>query len=104
MIHRIIIFTFILNIKNIVVKGQNCINRLIPKEIEHGILHIDNWQGNDCHEYYINITDYNLYEENIFEISTTKELDIIRQGQIYTLLTNLTIDEITYNSIIQKNL
>ena len=104
MIHRIIIFTFILNIKNIVVKGQNCINRLIPKEIEHGILYIDNWQGNDCHEYYINITDYNLYEENIFEISTTKELDIIRQGQIYTLLTNLTIDEITYNSIIPKDL
>jgi len=103
MIHRIIIFAFILNIK-IIIKAQNCINKIIPKEIEHGILHIDNWQGNDCNEYFINITDYNLYEENIFEISTTKEIDIIRQGQIYTLSTNLTIDEIKNNSIIPKDL
>ena len=89
MIHRIIFLTFILNII-IIINGKNCINKIIPKEIEHGILNMDNWQGNDCHEYYINITDYNLYEENIFEISTTKEIDIIRQGEIYTLLVNYT--------------
>ncbi len=103
MIHRIIFLTFILNII-IIINGKNCINKIIPKEIEHGILNMDNWQGNDCHEYYINITDYNLYEENIFEISTTKEIDIIRQGEIYTLITNLTIDEIRNYSIIPKDL
>ena len=100
---RIIVLTLLINII-IIINGENCLNNIIPKKIEHGILHIDNWLGNDCHEYYINITDYNLYEENIFEISTTKEIDIIRQGQIYTLLTNLTIDEITNNSIIPKDL
>ena len=101
MIHfTIVIFLFLSN-------SNNYINSLCspemdsPNEIKHGILQIDNWLGNKYYEYYINITDYNLNEENIFEISATKDIEIV--GNIYTLLTEENIEDIK-NCIVKPDI
>ena len=70
-----------------------------PKEIEHGILYNKKWNKDKSYEYYINITDYELNEENIFELYTTHDWNIILKMNIFTLLTNATIEEILNNKI-----
>ena len=70
-----------------------------PKEIEHGILYNNKWNNHKSYLYYINITDYDLNEENIYELHTTHDWNIILNMNIYTLLTNATIEEILNNKI-----
>ena len=103
MIHNIIILILLLLNSKIFIKGINNDNDndqdpIEPKEIIHGILQNDSFQNNKRKEYYINITDYELNEENIFEIYST-EWNIIVYLEIYTLLTNGTIEEIKNNTI-----
>ena len=97
MIHWFLVITFLFRF-TVFIKGIN-IEEEYPKEIYHGILHNDTlYESIKDYEYYINITDYELNEENIFEIYST-EWNIIVYLEIYTLLTNGTIEEIKNNTI-----
>ena len=87
--YYILIFLFNFNF----IMGINIIREGIPKEIQHGVLYCELLSSNKDYKYYINITEYELNEENIFELYS-EENKIIRLMSIYILLTNATIEEI----------
>ena len=89
-----LILIFALFNLNYFIIGINIIDNDIPKEIEHGILNSDLWSSNKEYEYYVNITEYKLNEENIFELYSKEDYRIINLIKIYVLLTNATIEEI----------
>ena len=94
-----IILLFFLFNPNFDIIGTNIVNNNTPREIKHGILDNDFWSSNTEYEYYINITEYKLNEENIFELYSKEDDRIIKSIKIYTLLTNATIKEILNNKI-----
>ena len=94
----ILLLFFLLN-SNIYIKAININNDEIPKEIKHGFLQNDSWSYGKTYEYYINITDYKLNEENILDLYTLENLTIINLMKVYTLFTNATIEEIMNNKI-----
>jgi hypothetical protein len=98
MIHCIfLLITFLLKSK-IFIKGKNIQEGEYPKEINHGILQNDTWNESvHEYEYYINITDYELNEENIFELYC--DMLIFDKIDIYTLITNESIDKIEDQTI-----
>ena len=98
MIHCIFLFfTFLLKSK-IFIKGKNIQEGEYPKEINHGILQNDTWDESvHEYEYYINMTDYELNEENIFELYC--DMLIFDKIDIYTLITNESIDKIEDQTI-----
>ena len=101
MIHYIfLLITFLLKSK-IFIKGKNIQEEEYPKEINHGILQNDTWYENSTeYEYYINITDYELNEENIFELyCEINDRTIFDKVDIYTLITNESIDKIKDQTI-----
>ena len=85
-----------INIKNDEIDGY-------PKEIKHGIRDNDWWSSEKSYEYYIDIRDYELNEENIFEIYTG-DMSLIINANIFTILTNATEEEIKNYSVIPKNI
>ena len=99
--YHVIIFSLILNIK-IFVNAIGILNEVIPKEIKHGSLQNDSWSSGQSYEYYINITDYALHEENIFEMYTKTDFYVFVYMRIYIILTNATIEEIINNKITPK--
>ena len=98
MIHYIfLLITFLLKSK-IFIKGKNIQEGEYPKEINHGILQNDTWNVSvNEYEYYINITDYELNEENIFELYC--DWFIFDKVDIYALITNESIDKIEDQTI-----
>ena len=100
-IYIIIVLLFLLNSYSNV-NGIDILNEEIPKEIKHGSLQNDFWSNGQFYEYYINITDYELNEENIFEMYTHEEFNIFIFMNIYIILTNSTIEEIINNKIKPK--
>ena len=100
-IYIIILLLFLLNSYSNV-NGIDILNEEIPKEIKHGSLQNDFWSNGKFYEYYINITDYELNEENIFEMYTHEEFNIFIFMNIYIILTNSTIEEIINNKIKPK--
>ena len=99
--YHLIIFYLILNIKRFV-NGIGILNEVIPKEIKHGSLQNDYWSSGQSYEYYINITEYGLNEENIFEMYTKSDFYVFVYMRIYIILTNATIEEIINNKITPK--
>ena len=92
-----ILYLFLLNSflfkSKIFINGINIEEEQYPKEINHGSLQNDYW-SNDKYEYYINITDYELNEENILELYCKEDKNVIEDVKIYALLTNESIDKI----------
>ena len=97
MIHYLfLIITFLVR-SNIFIRG--IIIQEDAKEIYHGILQSDTYEKGEKEEvkdykYYINITDYELNEENILEFYSKENMHIIYDVYFYMLLTDKSIDDI----------
>ena len=106
MAHINILFLTIFSNLYIYIKGINIENDEFyeyPKEIKHGILNKDSWTNRKSYEYYIDIKDYKINEENIFELYTS-DLSLIIYSNIFTLLTNATEEEIKNYSVQPKDI
>ena len=77
--------------------------QIISKKLIHGIPQNDTWKVEGFYEYYIDISNYELNEENIFEIySNHTNIDSI-DIKLYLLLTNVKDEALIKNGTIKPN-
>ena len=77
---------------------------IIVKEIIHGILQNDSWKIGMSYEYYIDISNYDLDEENMFEIYGTDYYIDSYHINLYILYTNISDVELIKNKTIKPDL
>ena len=79
---------------------------IIPEEINHGIIQNGSWEKGKYYEYYINISNYELNEENILEIyGIGEELSIdINILNIYFLFSDINDVELIKNGSVKPNI
>ena len=81
----------------------NKTQEIVPKKLIHGVSQNDTWNINTFYEYYIDISNYELNEENIFEIyGININIDAI-DLKIYLLLSNINDEELIKNGTIKPN-
>ena len=78
-------------------------NQEIPREIIHGIVQNDSWEIGKFYEYYINISNYELNEENILEIYGINSEINSNDIEIYLLFTDITDTELIKNGTIKPD-
>ena len=76
---------------------------IIPKELFHGVAQNDSWEIGKSYEYYIDISNYGLNEENIFEIYGRSKNINSSDIKLYFLLTETNDVEQIKNGIIKPN-
>ena len=76
----------------------------IPIELIHGECQMDFWEKNKFYEYYLDISEYILNEENIIEIYGREANIDIYDFEIYLLLTNISNAEFIKNGTIKPNI
>ena len=78
--------------------------QIIPKKLIHGIPQNDTWKIEGFYEYYIDISNYELNEENIFEIySKNTNIDSV-DIKLYILLTDAKEETLIKNGTIKPNI
>ena len=93
----ILLLYLIINILSAIINNNS---EIIPEEIKHGLVNNDVWKKGKYYEYYLDISNYKLNEENIFEIygvdisidynyinlyllfTDINEVDLIKNGSI----------------------
>ena len=101
MIKLIIILFYLIILVSSTLKNNQ---EIVPKELFHGIVKNDSWEIEKFYEYYLNISDYELYEENIFEIYG-KNININSSDiKLYLLLTDIKDVELIKQGIIKPNI
>ena len=93
----ILLLYLIINILSAIINNNS---EIIPEEIKHGLVNNDVWKKGKYYKYYLDISNYKLNEENIFEIygvdisidynyinlyllfTDTNEVDLIKNGSI----------------------
>ena len=76
---------------------------IIPKKLIHGLPQNDTWKSGECYEYYIDISNYDLNEENIFEIYELNSYINIHYIKLYMLLTDVNDEKLIINNTIKPN-
>ena len=77
--------------------------QIIPKKLIHGVPHNDTWKVEVFYEYYIDISNYELNEDNIFEIySKNTNIDSI-DIKLYLLLTDAKDETLIKSGTIKPN-
>ena len=79
-------------------------NEIIPKELIHGKVQNDYLEYGIFYEYYINISNYELNEENILEIYGNNFQINTNDIQLYLLLVNIDDVELIKNGTIKPNI
>ena len=95
----IIILCLIFHISSIEIYN----NQEIPQEIIHGKIQNDTWKLGKFYEYYINISNYELNEENILEIYGVNNEINSNDIEIYLLLTEISDVELIKNGTIEPD-
>ena len=75
----------------------------IPKEIIHGIPQNATWEKEKFYEYYIDISNYDLNEENMFELYGINFYIYDNSINLYYLYTNITNVELIKNETIKPD-
>ena len=78
-------------------------SEIIPKELFHGKIQNDTWKIGKFHEYYLDISDYKLNEENVFEIYLINKILALGQINLYLLSTDISDTELIKNGTIKPN-
>ncbi len=95
------IFLFLIILFSILKMSKT--QEIIPKKLIDGVPQKDAWNNNSFYEYYIDISNYELNEENIFEIyGININIDSI-DLKIYLLLSNINDEELIKNGTIKPN-
>ena len=76
---------------------------IIPKKLIDGVPQKDAWNNNSFYEYYIDISNYKLNEENIFEIYGININIDSNDLKIYLLLTDANDEELIKNCTIKPD-
>ena len=76
----------------------------IPKEIIHGKPENDSWKAGYYYEYYIDISNYDIDEENVLEIYGINDNINTDYINLYLLLTNITDAELIKNNTITPDI
>ena len=98
---KFLLFLFLY--KNIIlVKYSN--QDIIPKEIIHEEPQNEYWIKGNFYEYYIDITNYDINEQNVFEIYGLNQDIDTDNINIYLLLTNITDIQLIKNNTIKPDL
>ena len=77
---------------------------IIPKELIHGKIQNTSWEMGKFYEYYINISNYELNEENILEIYGINYEIYSSDILIYLSLVNVNDIELIKNDSIKPNI
>ena len=99
MMKYIIILCLIFHISSIEIYN----NQEIPQEIIHEKVQNDTWKLGKFYEYYINISNYELNEENILEIYGVNSEINSNDIEIYLLLTDISDAEFIKNGTIKPD-
>ena len=78
-------------------------SEIIPKELIDGKIQNDTWEAGKFYEYYLDISNYKLNEENIFEIYRIKYIMGPGQIKLYLLLTDISDVELIKNGTIKPD-
>ena len=78
-------------------------SEIIPKELFHGKILKDTFETGKFHEYYLDISDYKLNEENVFEIYLINKILDLGQINLYLLSTDISDAELIKNGTIKPN-
>ena len=81
----------------------NKTQEIIPKKLIDGVPQKDTWNNNSFYEYYIDISNYKLNEENIFEIYGININIDSNDLKIYLLLTDTKDEELIKNCTIKPD-
>ena len=78
-------------------------SEIIPKELFHGKIQNDTWKIGKFHEYYLDISKYELNEENVLEIYLKNEILDLGLINLYLLSTDISDTELIKNGTIKPN-
>ena len=100
---KYIIFINLLFLISLIILNNNN-QEIIRGEIIHGIVQNDSWEIGKFYEYYINISNYELNEENILEIYGINYEINSSDIRLYLLFTDIDDDEFIKNDSIKPNI